>query len=101
MVGSAALIAQYLPNYTREAILSLIKSSTTLCTASNSSIDVFFGKLNNVPVIEGSYYRPVCVVLNRSVTQMFGRVNTIGPCLYIMVVHDIQAQGIFHIAHVP
>ena len=55
MVGTSAFPAQCLPNCNREAILSLILSSTTLCTALKYSLDVFLiGKLNDVTVIEGA-----------------------------------------------
>ena len=41
VVVSVACIAAYLPNWTRDAIFSLMPSITTLCTASKYSLDVF------------------------------------------------------------
>ena len=40
MVGSTACIAPYLPNCTREAVFSLMPTSTILFTALESSLDV-------------------------------------------------------------
>ena len=42
-VFSAVLMPQYIPDWTNEAIFSLIISRTTLCISSNASKSIYFG----------------------------------------------------------